>query len=72
VISIYELAAELAVPLEIVLGVHASTPTIARFEHHRRCAGRLQSIGGSKPGDAAATMATVFGTGPLCRSGSLA
>ena len=55
-IGVHELAAELAEHafVEIVLGEHASAPTIARFEHNRLRAGGLQTIGRGQPGNAAA------------------
>ena len=55
-IGVHELAAELAehALVEIVLGEHASAPTIARLEHDRRRAGGLQTIGRGQPGNAAA------------------
>ena len=55
-IGVHELAAELAehALIEIVLGEHASAPTIARFEHNRLRAGGLQTIGRGQPGNAAA------------------
>ena len=55
-IGVHELAAEFAehALVEIVLGEHASAPTIARLEHDRLRAGGLQTIGRGQPGDAAA------------------
>ena len=55
-IGVHELAAEFAEHafIEIVLGEHASAPTIARFEHNRLRAGGLQTIGRGQPGNAAA------------------
>ncbi len=56
VVGVDELAAELAehALVEIVLGEHASAPTIARLEQNRRRAGGLQTIGSGQPGNAAA------------------
>ena len=54
--GIDEKAAEFAehALVEIVLGEHASAPTIARLEHNRRRAGGLQTVGRGQPGDATA------------------
>ena len=55
-IGVDELAAELAehALVEIVLGEHAATPTIARLEQNRRRTGGVQAIGRGQTGDAAA------------------
>ena len=55
-IGVHKLAAELAehALIEIVLGEHASAPTIARFKHNRLRAGGLETIGRGQPGNAAA------------------
>ena len=55
-IGVHELAAEFAehALIEIVLGEHASAPTIARFKHNRLHAGGLQTIGSGQSGNAAA------------------
>ena len=56
VVGVDELTAELAehALVEIVVGEHASTPTIARLVHDRRRASGLQTIGGGQSGNAAA------------------
>ncbi len=53
VIAIHELAAELAehALVEIVVGVHASTPAIARLEENRLKTCRVQSVGCGQSGD---------------------
>jgi hypothetical protein len=54
VIGVDKLAAEFAehALVKIVLGEHASAPTIARFKHNRLHAGGLQAIGRGQPGNA--------------------